>query len=201
MLKVGITGGIGSGKSIVCQVFETLGIPVFYADKAGRFLMEHDAALMSSIQEIFGREVYESGIPDREKIGALVFKNPQLLEQLNAIVHPAVIRYGRQWMEAQKAPYVLKEAAIFFESGSYKEMDLMVGVYAPRKTRILRVMKRDKTGVEKIHERMSFQMDEKEKMKRCDFIIFNDDRKAVIPQALKLHEKLLKMADSKKKSL
>src|SRR5690606_38916089 len=98
MLKIGITGGIGSGKTLVCRVFETLGIPVFYADKAGRFLIENDAALIAGIQEIFGKDIYQGGIPDRERIGAQVFRDPSLLEQLNAIVHPAVIRYGRQWM-------------------------------------------------------------------------------------------------------
>ena len=197
MLKVGITGGIGSGKTMVCQVFETLGIPVFYADRAGKYLMENDAALIGSIKELFGEDIYDAGRLNREKIATQVFKSPQLLQALNEIVHPAVIRYGTMWMESWKTAYVMKEAAIFFESGSYKKMDVMVGVYAPEKLRILRVMERDHVSQEKIFERMSFQMDEEEKMKRCDHVITNDDVQAVIPQVLKLHEELIKMATAK----
>jgi dephospho-CoA kinase len=200
MLKVGITGGIGSGKSTVCQVFETLGIPVFYADDAGKYLLENDSAIISSVKLLFGDEVYAGGVLDREKIAAIVFKDKTILGRLNNIIHPAVIRYSVQWMENQRAPYVLKEAAIFFESGSYKEMDVMIGVYAPRKLRILRVMERDSASQEKILERMSYQMSEKEKMKRCNFVITNDDEKAVIPQVRKVHEQLLEMAVSDKSS-
>lgn len=190
MLKVGITGGIGSGKTTVCQVFETLGIPVFYADRAGKYLMENDKAVINSIKELFGEDIYPGGVLNREKIAAIVFRTPEILQQLNAIVHPAVLRYGMQWMESQHAPYVLKEAAIFFESGSYKEMDVMIGVYAPRKTRILRVMERDQSSQEKILERMSQQMDEEEKMKRCDFVITNDNVLPVLPQVLAIHQQL-----------
>lgn len=196
MLKVGITGGIGSGKTTVCQVFETLGIPVFYADRAGKFLMENDAVLINSIKELFGTDVYDGGVLNREKIASIVFKSPAILEDLNNIVHPAVIRYGRQWMESQQTPYALKEAAIFFESGSYKDMDVMIGVYAPRKLRILRIVARDNVSQEKILERMSFQMDEEEKMKRCDFVITNDDVQAILPQVLGLHQMLLQKASA-----
>jgi dephospho-CoA kinase len=200
MLKVGITGGIGSGKSTVCQVFETLGIPVFYADGAGKYLLENDSAIISSVKALFGDEVYMGGVLDREKIAAIVFKDKAILGKLNNIIHPAVIRYSVQWMEKQRAPYVLKEAAIFFESGSYKEMDVMIGVYAPRKLRILRVMERDSASQEKILERMSYQMSEEEKMKRCNFVITNDDVQAVIPQVLKVHGQLLEMAVNPDKS-
>jgi dephospho-CoA kinase len=191
MLKVGITGGIGSGKSMVCQVFETLGIPVFYADRAGKYLMENDAAVIAGIKNLFGEDIYAGGILNREKIASIVFKSPDILGELNAFIHPAVIRYGTQWMESQAAPYVIKEAAIFFESGSYKEMDVMIGVYAPRKIRILRVMERDGSTQEKVLERMSQQMDEQEKIKRCDYVITNDDVQAVLPQVLHIHQQLL----------
>jgi dephospho-CoA kinase len=191
MLKVGITGGIGSGKSTVCQVFQTLGIPVFYADQAARYLMENDAVIVDSIKMLFGQDIYQSGILQREKVAATVFKDPDVLQRLNAIVHPATIRYANQWMQKQQAPYVIKEAAIFFETGSDKEMDVMIGVYAPRKLRILRVMERDDIPQEKILERMSQQMDEEEKMKLCKYTITNDDRTAIIPQVLSIHSKLL----------
>jgi len=197
MFRVGITGGIGSGKTTICQVFETLGIPVFYADKAGKYVLEQDPEVIESVKEIFGAEVYENGVLNRERVAAIVFKSPELLQDLNAVVHPAVIRLGKEWMEQQASPYVLKEAAIFFESGSYQEMDVMIGVFAPVKTRILRVMERDKVPQEKVSERMSYQMDEDEKMSRCDFVITNDDMQAVLPQILKIHELLLEKAGSK----
>ena len=142
MLKVGITGGIGSGKSVVCQVFTALGIPVFNADEAARHLMETDAELIQNIRLLFGNDVYSQGKLDRAKISAIVFQEPGKLQQLNALVHPATIAYSKNWFEKQRAPYVIKEAAIFFESGSYKDMDVMIGVYAPNELRIQRAMKR-----------------------------------------------------------
>lgn len=197
MFKAGITGGIGSGKSVVCQVFETLGIPVFYADKAARYLMENDAVIIDSIKMLFGTDIYQAGRLNRERVSAIVFQKPGILEELNAIVHPATIRYGQQWMECQSAPYVLKEAAIFFESGSDAGMDYMIGVSAPQALRILRTMKRDNITQEKVLERMSNQMDEDEKMRRCDAVIINDDITPVIPQVIHLHELLLERVKDK----
>ncbi len=194
MLKVGITGGIGSGKSTVCQVFHTLGIPVLYADEAGRYLMDNDALVIDSIKMLFGENIYKGGILDRKHIASIVFRQPEILEELNAIVHPATIRYSKQWLESQTGPYAIKEAAIFFESGSNAEMDVMIGVYAPRKLRILRAMERDGVTQEKILQRMAHQMDEDEKMSRCDYVIVNDGVQAVIPQVLKTHAQLLERA-------
>lgn len=194
MLKVGITGGIGSGKSTVCQVFETLGIPVLYADQAARYLMENDAMLIDGIKMLFGTHIYQGGVLNREEVSSIVFRRPDILNELNKLVHPAVLRYGQQWMQKQTSPYVLKEAAIFFESGSYKEMDVMIGVSAPQKLRILRTVERDKTTQEKVLGRMSHQMDDEEKMKLCDHIIINDDVTPIIPQVLKIHDMLLKKA-------
>lgn len=190
MLKVGITGGIGSGKTIVCQVFSTLGIPVFRADDAARYLLEHDSYVIQQVKQLLG-DVYTNGIPDRGKIAALAFKDAEKLNGLNAIIHPATIAYGNQWMEQQHAPYVLKEAAIFFESGSYKDMDVMIGVYAPVELRISRAMQRAGTTRADILNRIDQQMDEDEKMKRCDYVITNDDTKAVLPQVLAIHKTLL----------
>ena len=190
MLKVGITGGIGSGKSVVCQVFTALGIPVFNADDTARFLMENDAALMQSIRDLLGNEAYKQGKLDRAKVSAIVFKEPEKLQQLNALVHPATISYSQQWFEKQQAPYVIKEAAIFFESGSYKDMDVMVEVFAPQELRIRRAMKRSELTRAKVLAIIAQQMDEDEKRKRCDYVIINDDVTAVLPQVLKLHEHL-----------
>jgi dephospho-CoA kinase len=194
MLKVGITGGIGSGKSTVCQVFQTLGIPVFKADDAARYLMEHDATLIRSIKQLFGDDAYENEKLVRGRVSSLVFNNDALLAKLNALIHPATIAYSREWMGQQNTPYVLKEAAIFFESGSNKEMDVMIGVWAPVEVRIDRTIKRGNTTEEKVRSIIAHQMDEQEKMNLCDFVINNDGSEAIIPQVLALHQKLLTRA-------
>ncbi|MEZ5016302.1 MAG: dephospho-CoA kinase [Flavipsychrobacter sp.] len=196
MLKVGITGGIGSGKSVVCQVFNTLGIPAFNADNAAKYLMEHDPTLVSNIKTLFGEEVYIEDKLNRQLLSSIVFNNPKLLQQLNALVHPLTIAYGKEWMELQSAPYIIKEAAIFFESGTYKEMDVMIGVTAPEPLRIRRAMNRDNATREKIAQRIAQQMDEQEKMNRCDYIITNDDKTAIIPQVERIHQTLLARSKS-----
>lgn len=191
MLKVGITGGIGSGKSVVCQVFHTLGIPAFNADTAAKYLMENDATLVRNIKSLFCEEVYIDGRLNRQLLSSIVFKDKALLDKLNALVHPATIAYGSEWMAQQKAPYIIKEAAIFFESGTYKEMDVMIGVTAPEPLRIKRAMQRDSATREKVLQRIAQQMDEQEKMNRCDYVIVNDDKTALLPQIEKIHQLLL----------
>lgn len=191
MLKVGVTGGIGAGKSVVCRVFHTLGIPVFNADDTAKQLMETDPALVTAIQSLFGNNIYMDGRLDRKKLAAIVFEQPALLQQLNELVHPATIAYGNQWMATQTSPYVIKEAAIFFESGSYKEMDVMIGVSAPENIRINRAMQREGMTREKVLQRIASQMDDTEKMSRCDYVIINDDTTAIIPQVLHIHKALL----------
>ena len=192
MLKVGITGGIGSGKSVVCKVFETLGIPVFNADNAARYLMENDEQLVASISSLLGNEVYNNNLLDRARVSDIIFRQPEKLQQLNALVHPATINYAAEWVARQQAPYIIKEAAIFFESGSYKEMDLIVGVYAPLELRIARTMARGGQTREKVLDIISKQMNEEEKMGRCDHVITNDDVTAITPQVLQLNEFFLK---------
>lgn len=196
MLKVGITGGIGSGKSTVCQVFETLGIPVFYADAAANHLTSNDPVVIGKIKELLGEDVYATGMLDRKKVGALVFADSSILQRMNAIIHPATIAYGKQWLGSQTTPYAIKEAAIFFESGSNTDMDVMLGVYAPQEVRIERIMKRNSISREQVLERMSKQMEEDKKMQLCDHIITNDGDTAIIPQVLQLHEILLARATS-----
>lgn len=195
MLKVGITGGIGTGKTIVCRLFALLGIPVFYADDAARALMDTDPALKAAISKLLGPEVYQEGQLNRPLVGQLVFNQPEKLAQLNALVHPATIRHAQEWMERQRTPYALKEAAIFFESGSYKEMDLMIGIDAPEELRIQRVIQRNHISREEVLLRMSRQMDNTEKMSRCNFVILNDDVTALIPQVLAVHQQLLGKAE------
>lgn len=191
MLKVGVTGGIGAGKSIVCRVFATLGIPVFDADAAAKMLMEQDEHLINAISEIFGHEVYTHDKLNRELLAAKVFNDTGLLQQLNAVVHPVTIAYGKKWMEQQKSPYAIKEAAIFFESGSHKDMDVMIGVFAPEDIRMKRVLTRPGMTREKVKQRMANQMSDAEKMALCDYTITNDGNTALIPQVVEIHRQLL----------
>jgi dephospho-CoA kinase len=192
MLKIGITGGIGSGKTIVAKVFETLGIPVYYADEAAKRLMNEDTALKESILAQFGNASYADGQLNRSHISSVVFADPEKLALLNSLVHPVTIKDAQQWMLQQTTPYAIKEAALIFESGSNKELDKVIGVYAPAPLRILRVMQRDKLDRDQVLSRINRQMNEEEKMRLCDFVITNDERSMVIPQVLELHEQFLK---------
>jgi dephospho-CoA kinase len=191
MLKVGITGGIGSGKSTVAKVFEVLGIPVYYADTAAKLLMNEDEALKTLLREHFGEAIYKEGKLDRSLLSSLVFNDKQKLELLNSLIHPATINAGLRWMQEQTTPYAIKEAALIFESGSQEHLDVVIGVYAPVSLRIQRVMERDKITREEVQRRMQYQIDEDIKMRLCDFVIVNDEQEMVIPQVLQLHEKLL----------
>jgi len=192
MLKVGITGGIGSGKSLVAEMFKVLGIPVLQTDTVAKFLMDNDEALKAAIIARFGEEVYQNGRLNRPFLSSLVFNDTEKLNALNALVHPATVAYGRQWFAEQNAPYAIKEAAIFFESGTYTEIDKMIGIYAPVEIRLQRAMERDHVSETEVKKRMANQMDEDEKMKRCDYIIINDGTKSIIDQVLQLHEKLVR---------
>lgn len=191
MIKVGITGGIGSGKSTIAKVFEVLGIPVYYADDAAKKLMNEDAALKEKLIAVFGKEIYQHGILNRPHLSGLVFNNPKKLAQLNSIVHPATIAHAERWMQQQHSAYAIKEAAILFESGANKYLDKVIGVYAPVPLRISRVMQRDKSTEEAVTARMSRQMEEDKKMNLCDYVITNDENELVIPQVLTIHELLV----------
>ena len=187
-MKVGITGGIGSGKSVVAAMFQVLGVPVFNADEAAKYLMEHNETLKKGIISIFGTEIYKNDRLNRSFLSSIVFSNSEKLILLNALVHPATIAYANTWAQQQSAKYTLKEAAIFFESGSYKEMDKMIGVFAPKELRLTRAMLRDNATRAHIEQRMDKQMNEEEKMKRCDYVIINDGAKSIIQQVLSLHQ-------------
>ncbi len=191
MLKIGLTGGIGSGKSTVAKIFEVLGIPVYYADDAAKRLMNEDENLKHSIIKYFGEESYINNTLNRAFISKQVFNNAEKLAALNSFVHPATINDAEQWMKKQKTYYAIKEAALIFESNIHQNLDYVIGVGAPEELRIARTMQRDSITKEDVIKRMKNQMDEAEKMQRCDFIIYNDEQKAVLPQVLALHEKLL----------
>jgi dephospho-CoA kinase len=197
MLKIGLTGGIGSGKSTVAAVFEILGIAVYYADQAAKQIMNEDDALKQEIIREFGEGSYVDGRLDRQYISSRVFNDPRKLASLNALVHPATIRNAENWMKKQSGPYAIKESALIFESGAQENLDYVIGVYAPERLRVQRVMKRDKSAEDEVIDRMRNQMDEKKKMSLCDFVIRNDEQQLVIPQVLKLHEQLSALAKDK----
>ncbi len=194
MLKIGLTGGIGSGKSTVAGIFEVLGIPVYYSDQASKRLMTENEELKASIINHFGAEAYSGSILDRKFLAGQVFNNNKELALLNSLVHPVTIKDATDWFERQTSPYVLKEAALIFESGSNKYLDFVIGVEAPKAIRIERAMERDHISAQQVEDRISKQMDESEKMRLCDFVIVNDEKQMVIPQVLALHEKFLEMA-------
>ena len=193
MLKIGLTGGIGSGKSTVAKIFEVLGIHVYYADEEAKRLMNEDKELKQKIQELFGTALYSDGFLNRKQLAAIVFSDPEKLEQLNALVHPATINDANAWMLHQTSAYTIKEAALLFESGAHELLDYVIGVSAPAPLRIQRVMQRDNTSREEVMARLSKQMDEKEKMELCNFVITNDEQQLLIPQVIALHEQLLKL--------
>lgn len=194
MLKVGLTGGIGSGKTTVAKIFELLGAPVYYADDEARRIMNEDEDLRLSIQNRFGRDAYKNGELDRTYLASKVFHDPFQLEILNALVHPATIRDAARWMSRQNSPYTIKEAALIFESGASEQLDYIVGVYAPAALRIKRTMERNGISHEDVLKRMNNQIDEQIKMKLCDFVVYNDEQQLVIPQVIALHEKLLTLS-------
>jgi dephospho-CoA kinase len=192
MKQIGITGNIGSGKSTVAKVFASLGIPVYDADARAKAVMTEDVQLKAALIHLLGPESYASDQTlNRAYIASKVFNNPDLLKELNALVHPAVFRDYEHWVLGQTAPYVLKEAALLYESGSYKKLDKIIVVHCPDELRISRTMQRDAVTREAVIERLSKQMPQEEKMARADFLIDNGGNQLLIPQVLALHQVLL----------
>lgn len=198
MLRIGITGGIGSGKSTIAKVFSAMGIPVYNADDAAKRLMNTDEGLKDSIQRQFGTETYKNGILDRKYLAGIVFNNAYKLDLLNTLVHPVTIRDANEWMRNQQSPYVVKEAALIFETSAQEGLDLIIGVFAPKHLRLQRTLQRDKVSKIEIEKRMNRQLDENIKMKLCDFIIYNDEQQLVVPQVLALHHRFIKTSFRKK---
>jgi dephospho-CoA kinase len=197
MLKIGITGGIGSGKTTVCRVFETLGIPVFNADTEAKLLMTTDLTLVAGIKQAFGPESYhEDGTLNNRYLAGIVFNRQEALEKLNALVHPAVFNAFGGWVKQSPAsvPYVLKEAALLFESGSYRLCDKNVLVTAPMALKLSRVRQRDKISEAEVMARMEKQFTDEQKQPYADYIITNDGHEAIILQVIALHEQFLKLS-------
>ena len=194
MLKIGITGGIGSGKTTACRLFEKLGVPVYYADDRARWIQNNDPELIEAIKQVFGVGIYVNGNLDRASLGKIVFSDKNKLDALNTIVHPAVFKDANDWQEKQKkagAAYTLKEAALLFETGSYKTLDKIIVVSAPLDLRIERVMKRDNLSREEVLKRIENQMPQEEKEKMADFVLNNADLESLEKEVEQLYKLIL----------
>ncbi len=192
MLKLGITGGIGSGKTTVCRLFELLGISVYYADEESKKLLDEDKEVKDKVVSVFGNSILnDAKFIDRKKLAVIVFNNKEELEKLNAILHPAVGQHFENWLKNQNSPYILKEAAILFESGAYKQVDKVLTVVAPLELKIQRTMKRDGLSKVEVERRIQLQLSDEEKVKRSDFAITNNEQELLIPQVLAIHRQLV----------
>jgi dephospho-CoA kinase len=195
---IGITGGIGSGKTTVCKIFESAGIPVYYADTRAKYLMNHHRPLKQRIKEILGDAAYHrNGRLNRPYVAQKIFSNKNLLKSINSAVHPAVHEDAAAWYSKQKdVPYVLYEAALLVENGSYKSFHKLIVVTAPEDMRIQRVINRDKVSRKEVHNRVRNQLPESEKAAVADYIINNDETSAVEEIVIQLHHKILSDIDN-----
>ena len=198
MLRIGITGGIGSGKTTVCRIFESLGIPVYYADEWAKWLTVHDPAVKSGIVAEFGENAYVDGQYNRAFIAGIVFKDAARLQVLNGLIHPALEQHSRHWHAQQDAslPYTLKEAALMIESGSYRFLDHLIMVTAPESLRIQRVMQRDGISEADVKARIARQMPESEKLAYANVVIHNDASRSLVAQVWKIHQQFKQMSAS-----
>jgi dephospho-CoA kinase len=190
-MKLGVTGGIGSGKTSVCKVFNILGIPVFSSDQEAREIMDNDKGIIRRLNSITGRNLYSNGSLDRMKLAALIFNDNALLEKVNSLVHPVVFEHFWKWEMEQTAPYVIMDAAILFESGASKLVNRIATVVAPIEERVERVIHRSSLSREQVFERMRNQMDDDSRIKLSDYVIYNSEKDMIIPAILRIHEDIL----------
>ncbi len=193
MLSIGITGGMGSGKTTCCEIFTSLGVPVYNADMRGKFILQENAHAKEKLLNYFGKDIFDDkGILDRKKLAAIVFNNTEKLRILEGIVHPAVQEDFADFRRAHfTAKYIVKEAALLYESGTYKDLDKIIVVDAPMEIRLKRIMERDGISSDEIMARIEKQWPDEKKLEMADYIIQNDDRELLLPQVLKLHEMFL----------
>jgi len=193
MITVGLTGGIGSGKTLISDVFSRLGIPVFNADYQAKKIMNSDQDVISHIKAEFGDDIYNTDGINRKKLATIIFKNKSALKKINSIVHPKVREYFINWSkEKANCHYVIEEAAILFESNAHKELDITINVHADELVRINRVVERDQVSTESVKSRMNNQLSDEERISLSDYTIYNDGNKMVLPQILEIHQKILK---------
>ena len=192
-LQVGITGGIGAGKSVVAKFFSVLGVPVYNADERGKWILANDPIVVTFIRQEFGEVAIKDGKPDTHFLASQVFSNAEKLQRLNSVIHPRVAADYEEWLQQHSTSnYIVREAAIMYESGSDKTVDKMIVVYAPKDIRMKRVLGRDTHRTETdVLNIMSKQLPEEEKIKRADYVIHNDEQKLVIPQVLELHKSFM----------
>jgi len=198
MLKVGITGGIGSGKTLVCRIFKTLGVPVYSADLQAKKIMDTDPEIHSRLSGYFGKEIVKEGRLDRKQLASVVFHDPKALEFINLLIHPLVRNDFDEWSRLKKeSAYVIEEAAILFETDAYKLLDFTITITAAEDLRIKRVVDRDGVDSESVLSRIRNQMDEKDRIRMADAVIINDETVLVIPQVVELHHRLLNLSAGK----
>ena len=194
MKKIGITGGIGSGKSTICKVFESFGVPVYYADQEAKNIYSKNKDLKDKVIDLFGNDIYlQSGEINREKLAEIVFSDKNKLEALNRIVHPAVAEDFNNWCSNQEKnnSYIIKEAALLIESGSYKQLDYLFYVSAPLEERINRVVKRDNTSAVNVKARINNQKSEKENISYADLVLLNDNNTLLLPELIAIHKRMV----------
>jgi len=192
--RLGVTGGIGSGKTTVCRIFRVLGVPVFVADVAARQIMNRDPAIRKEINAIAGKDLYSTDELDRKELARLIFNRPELLRRVNAVVHPAVLRMFDEWAAKSEAPYVIMEAAILFEARADALVDRVASISAPVEERIARVMGRNDLSREEVMERINNQMEDEEREEQSYYVINNADNEMIIPEILKIHNDMLRLA-------
>src|SRR5450759_4131180 len=190
-IKLGVTGGIGSGKTYVCRVFDALGVPVFSADREAREIMENDIAIISGINSIAGKDLYTNGRLNRMELAAIIFNDNVLLKKVNSLVHPVVFDHFGIWVLEQTAPYVIMEAAILFESGASKIVDKVATVVAPVEQKVERIIRRNELSREQVLERIRNQMDDEARIKLSDYVIHNSENDMIIPAILNIHNDIL----------
>jgi dephospho-CoA kinase len=192
MITVGLTGGIGSGKTLISEVFNRLGIPVFNADYEARKIMNSDEEVILQIKKEFGDDIYNTEGINRKKLAAIIFENESALKKTNSIVHPKLREYFINWSKGKTdSLYVIEEAAILFESNAHKELDITINVHADELVRINRVVERDQVPIESVRSRMKNQLSDKERISLSDYTIYNDGNRMVLPQVLEIHQKIL----------
>ena len=190
-MKIGVTGGIGSGKTSVCRVFNVLGIPVFSSDAVARRIMDSDDEIIEKVKTIAGKDVYFSGTLDRAKLAGIIFNNASLLEEINKIVHPVVFEQFNIWVNSVSAPYSIMEAAILIESGASKLVDKIATIATPEEERLSRVTLRSRLSRHQVMERMKNQLDDETRIKLSDYVIYNSENDMIIPAIIRIHEDIL----------
>ena len=196
-MRLGITGGIGSGKTTVCRIFSILGVPVFSADDAAREIMDNDEVIKEKVNLAAGKNVYRKGILQRKELAGIIFSNKEILQKINDIVHPVIFGKFFEWEKLQRYPYVIMEAAILFESGADKLVDRVLTVIAPENERIRRIIERNNLKVEDVVARIRNQYDDNYRIKRSHFVVDNSGEKLVIPEILKIHSEMLSLSVKK----